>query len=100
MTVEAWIHDINRQKGDETGVKIKMRENRVATVETSNLSELTAIKSQMDTLSKQFSTLMQHVNTQAVVNQAYPVIPPMHPSSRNVTNSPVKPMQWQQNSKP
>ena len=43
---------------------------------------------------------MQHLNTQAMVNQAYPIIPPMHPSSTNVTNSPVKPMQWQQNSKP
>ena len=71
LQLEAWIRDTNRQKGDETSVKMKMRENRVATVETSNSSELTAIKSQMDTLGKQFSTLMQHANTQAVVNQAY-----------------------------
>jgi len=60
LQLEAWIRDTNRQKGEETG-KSKMREGRVATVETSNSAELTAIKSQIDTLGKQFGALMQHV---------------------------------------
>ena len=77
-----------------------MRENRVATVETGNSSEITAIKSQMDTLGRQFSTLMQQLNTQAVVNQVNPITPVIHQPPMNVSSSPVKPMHWQENSKP
>jgi len=98
LQLEAWIRDTNRQKGDETGVKIKMRENRVATVETSNSSKFTSLKSQIDMLGKQLGGLMQQVTAQAA--DFVQPIPIMHRPSMNVTNSPVKPMQWQQNSKP
>ena len=79
-----------------------MREGRIVTVETGNSTEITAIKSQIDTLGKQFSALMQHVNNQAV-NYVQPV-PTM--SQPTVTAIPlhipaaVRPMQWQQSSKP
>src|SRR5208282_648685 len=66
LQLEAWIRDKNRQRGEETVVKQKMREGRVATLETSNSPELTAIKSQIDTFGKQINALVQHVNTQAV----------------------------------
>ena len=81
-----------------------MREGRVATVETSNSPELTAIKSQIDTLGKQFGALMQHVTVQAVPHVQ--TIPAMPQPTVNVAalpiNSPVvgRPVQWQQNSKP
>src|SRR5208282_3133947 len=99
---EAWMRDTNRQKGEDTGGKNKMREGRIVTVETGNSTEITAIKSQIDTLGKQFSVLMQHVNNQPV-NYVQPV-PTM--SKPTVTAIPlyipaaVKPMQWQQSSKP
>ena len=76
MQLEAWIRDTNRQKGDETGVKIRMRENRVATVETSNLSEFALLKSQIDTIGKQFATFLQHVSAQAVTPMS--AIPPAY----------------------
>ena len=72
-----------------------MRENRVATVETSNLSEFASLKSQIDTIGEQFATFVQHVSAQAVTPMS--VIPQ---TIVNVTNSPVKPVLWQQNSKP
>src|SRR5208282_771273 len=61
LQLEAWIRDTNRKKGDETRAKIKMRENRVATVETGNLSEFTSLKSQIDMLGKQLGGFMQQV---------------------------------------
>ena len=103
LQLEAWIRDTNRQKGEETG-KSKMREGRVATVETSNSAELTAIKSQIDTLGKQFGALMQHVTVQAVPHvQTIPVMPqPTVNVAALPINSPVvgRPVQWQQSSKP
>src|SRR5208282_3035580 len=77
---------------------MKMRENRAATVETSNSSEFTSLKSQIDMLGKQLGGFMQQVTAQAA--DFVQPIPTMHRPSMNVTNSPVKPMQWQQNSKP
>ena len=59
-----------------------MREGRVATVETSNSAELTAIKSQMDMLGKQFNAFMQHVNSQTVN-----YTPPMSVMSQPVVNT-------------
>ena len=63
LQLEAWIRDTNRQKGDETSVKMKMRENRAATVETSNSSEFTSLKSQIDMLGKQLGGFMQKVTS-------------------------------------
>jgi len=84
-----------------------MREGRVATLETSNSPELTAIKSQIDTLAKQVNALVQHANTQAVTH-AQPMSVMSQPSvnvtslpvNSQVAGKPMKPMQWQQNSKP
>ena len=75
-----------------------MRENRASTVETSNSSEFTSLKLQIDMLGKQLGGFMQQVTAQAA-NSVQP-IPVMHQPPMNVLNSPVKPMQWQQNSKP
>ena len=38
LQLEAWIRDTNRQKGEETGGKQKMREGRVATVENKQIN--------------------------------------------------------------
>src|SRR5208282_413052 len=76
---------------------MKMRENRAAIVETSNSSEFTSLQSQIDMLGKQQGGFMQQVTAQAA--DFVQPIPIMHRPPMNVTNSPVKPMQWQQNSK-
>ena len=96
LQLEAWIRDTNRQKGDETGVKMKMRENRVATVETSNSSEFTSLKSHIAMLGKQLDGFMQQVTSQAP-NFVQPTV--MHQPPMDVSNSPVNPMILQQNSK-
>src|SRR5208282_4901278 len=79
-----------------------MREGRVATTETGNSTEITAIKSQMDTLGKQFSALMQHVNNQAInYIQPVPTMPQLTATAIHLYNAAaVRPMQWQQSSKP